>query len=483
MKKIFSISVLLISSLSFLLSQLIAANQIYPIQSEQFDIKGTWQGVLKISSVELRIVFNVAEDSTGKLTATLDSPDQGAYEIPVDEVIIDNDSVKFIIKSVAGFYEGKIIEDSVMIDGNWNQGGMILPLALRKVEKVEKPNRPQEPKEPFPYKKEEVMFENKNADITLAGTLTIPEGEGSFPAVILITGSGAQNRDEELLGHKPFLVLADYLSRNGIAVLRFDDRGVGESTGDFTSATSEDFAGDVLSAVEYLKSRSEINPGQIGLAGHSEGGIIAPMAAVESEEVAFIILMAGPGLPGDEILMLQTELINKANEMDEEELKEILKLSREIYDIILVEKDSTIADSTLRELFEEQYNEMSEEEKEGMGDKQIFFENKIKTLLSPWFTFFIRYDPYPTLTRVKCPVLAIIGEKDLQVPPKENLSAIEKAFKKGGNQNFKTLELQGLNHLFQTAETGSPLEYGKIEETFSPDAMKVIKDWILEVTK
>ncbi|MCH7771379.1 MAG: alpha/beta fold hydrolase [Bacteroidetes bacterium] len=469
-----------IKSLSFLLYITILSSCVISLTNAQNNIliEGSWAGKLQIQSIELRIVVNVVKDSAGKLTATLDSPDQSAYDIPVDEVIFNEDSVKFIVKSVAGFYEGKYFADSIMIKGNWNQGGMSLPLVLRITAQIEKPNRPQEPKEPFPYQSEEVKFENKNANITLAGTLTLPEHRVSFPAVVLITGSGAQNRDEELLGHKPFLVLADYLTRNGIAVLRFDDRGVGESNGDFSSANSEDFAGDVLSAVEYLKSRSGINPKQIGLAGHSEGGIIASMVAVESEDVAFIVLMAGPGLPGDEILMLQTELINKANEMDEEELKENLKLSREIYDVILIEKDSIIADSTLRKLFEEHYNKMSDKEKEGIKDKETFLENKIKTLLSPWFTFFIRYDPYPMLTKVKCPVLAIIGEKDLQVPPKENLSAIEKALKEGGNQNFKTVELQGLNHLFQTAETGLPLEYGKIEETFSPDAMKIILDWI-----
>jgi len=470
-----------IKSSSFLFYIIILSSCIVSLTNAQNNIiiKGSWAGKLQIQSIELRIIFNVKQDKEGELTATMDSPDQGAYGIKVDKVKFNGIDVEFNLPSITGYFKGRLIEDSLLIRGKWNQSGISLPLVLEWVEKIEKPNRPQEPKEPFPYQSEEVKFENKNANITLAGTLTLPEHGDSFPAVVLITGSGAQNRDEELLGHKPFLVLSDYLTRNGIAVLRYDERGIGESTGDFSSATSEDFAGDVLSAVEYLKSRSGINPKRIGLVGHSEGGIIAPMVALEVEDVAFIVLMAGPGLPGDEILMLQTELISKANEMDEEELKENLKLSREIYDIILIEKDSTIADSTLRKLFEEQYNKMSEKEKEEIGDKQIFIENKIKTLLSPWFTFFIRYDPYPMLTRVKCPVLAIIGEKDLQVPSKENLSAIEKALKEGGNQNFKTMELPGLNHLFQTAETGSPLEYGKIEETFSPDAMKIISNWIL----
>jgi fermentation-respiration switch protein FrsA (DUF1100 family) len=466
--------------ISFTVSlQLAAKTQHNSSMPKQFDIVGTWQGVLKISSVELRIVFNVARDTIGNLTATLDSPDQGAYDIPVDEIIFNMDSVKFIVNSVAGFYEGKIIEDSVMFDGNWNQGGMVLPLVLRKTDKVEKPNRPQEPKEPFPYKVEEVKFENKTAKITLSGTLTFPNEGGLFPAVVLITGSGPQNRDEELLGHKPFLVLADYLTRNGIAVLRFDDRGTGESSGDFSTATSVDFSDDVLAAVEFLKSREEINLDQIGLIGHSEGGIIAPMAANSSKDIAFIVLMAGTGLRGDSILILQTGLIMRANGEGEEVIKRDLRIQRGVYNIVLSNSDSTEADKKLRQHYEDVYAELSGEEKNEIGDIEKFLENQSKVLLNPWFRYFIKYDPYSALTKVKCPVLAICGEKDLQVPPKENLAAIEMALKEGGNKNYRIAELKGLNHLFQTAETGSPLEYGKIEETFSPDAMKLILDWIL----
>jgi len=446
-----------------------------------FDLEGSWAGTLKISNVELRIVFNVIKDASGKLLANLDSPDQGAYGIAVDEVIVKGDSIKFIVGVVKGFYAGKIFPDSLKIAGVWNQGGMALPLDLRKTEKLIKPKRPQEPKEPFPYRSEEIKFVNTEAGDTLAGTLTLPDEAGPFTAVILVTGSGPQNRNEELLGHKPFLVLADYLTRKGIAVLRYDDRGIGESTGDFTKATSEDFADDAIAAVEFLKARKDIN--KIGVAGHSEGGIIAPMAAVQSEDVDFIVLMAGTGIRGDSILMLQTELIMRASGSDEATISRDLGIYRQIYSILVSNNDDEAIKQDLSAILDDSYKYLTEEEKVEVGTKEQMIEMQLNVLLGKWFRYFIKYDPYPTLKKVKCPVLAINGEKDLQVPPKENLSAIEKALKEGGNKNYKIVEMPGLNHLFQKSETGSPTEYGNIEETFSKEAMKVIADWILEVTK
>lgn len=446
-----------------------------------FDLEGSWAGTLKISSAQLRVIFNVSKNPSGNLTATLDSPDQGAYGIAVNEVVVKDDSIKFIIRLVNGYYEGIYISDSLKIVGVWHQAGMSLPLELRKTEKVEKPNRPQEPKEPFPYRSEEVKFVNAEAGDTLAGTLTLPNEGGPFTAVILVSGSGPQDRNEELLGHKPFLVLADYLTRKGIAVLRYDDRGIGESTGDFTKATSEDFADDALAAVEFLKARKDIN--RIGVAGHSEGGIIAPMAAVKSDDVDFIILMAGTGVRGDSILMLQTELIMKASGSDDATISRDLGIYRRIYSILVSDCDEETIKRDLSAILDESYKYLTEEEKAEVGTKDQMIEMQLKVLLSPWFRYFVKYDPYPTLKKVKCPVLAINGEKDLQVPPKENLSAIENALKEGGNEIYKIIEMPGLNHLFQKGKTGSPTEYGNIEETFSPDAMRVISDWILEVTK
>ena len=295
---------------------------------------------------------------------------------------------------------------------------------------MKKLKRPQEPKEPFPYKVEEVTFENKIHKLTLAGTLTMPMEGSNFPAVIMITGSGGQNRDEELLGHKPFLVIADYLTRNGFAVLRYDDRGIAKSTGDHSLATTEDFAIDALSAVEFLKSRNEINHSKIGLIGHSEGGMIAPIAAIQSNDIAFIVMMAGIGIPGDSILYLQGELIQRAEGTNEEEIQKSVKIQRRLFPMIKKINNDSELKNKIEQFFWEEYAMMSDKEKSELGDPKVYLDMQIKTLTSPWFKYFVRFDPIPTLEKVKCPVLAINGEKDLQVPPKENLSAIEECAEK-----------------------------------------------------
>ena len=451
--------------------------------TSEISIEGIWEGKLKVPGGELRIVFKISKNPDGTLTATLDSPDQGATDIPVEEVIFKDNTLRLEVKSAGGFFEGKVQEDFLSIKGELNQAGQSLPLVLERVEEIAKVNRPQEPKKPYPYKEEEVTYENKEARITLAGTLTFPLEKGPFPAVLLITGSGAQDRDETVLNHKPFLVLADYLTRLGIVVLRIDDRGVGGSTGDFSQATSEDFASDVLAGIEYLKTRKEINPEQIGLIGHSEGGIIAPMVAAKSSDIAFIILMAGTGLTGEEILYLQGALIYRAMGVSEEDIIKNRQFNEKIFSVLKEEDDSENAEEKLRQMFMEDWEKMSDEKKEQIGDPEVFLEAQLQSLLSPWYRFFLTYDPKPTLSKVKCPVLAINGEKDLQVPPKENLSAIEEALVAGGNKNFIVKELPGLNHLFQTAQTGVPSEYAKIEETISPIALKIIGDWISEQAK
>jgi len=446
-------------------------------------IEGIWEGNLKVFGTELRIVCKISKNSDGTLTATLDSPDQGVTGIPVEKVMVKDNTLYLEINSVGGIFEGKISNDFLTIEGQWRQSGQSLPLTVKRVNTAIEILRPQEPKKPYPYLEEEVFYENKEAKITLAGTLTLPSKEGNFPVVLLITGSGPQDRNEALAGHRPFLVLADYLTRQGIAVLRVDDRGVGRSTGDFSKATSEDFASDVLAGIEYLKTRKEINPKKIGLIGHSEGGIIAPMVAVKSPDVAFIVLMAGTGLTGEEISYLQGALIAKAMGVSEEVIVKNRQFNEKIFSILKEEEDSEIAEKILRQMFMADWEKMNEEEKKVIGDPKIYLKVQLQSLLSPWFRFFLTYDPQPTLSKVKCPVLAINGEKDLQVPPKENLSAIKEALQTGGNENFTIKELPGLNHLFQTAQTGAPAEYAKIEETISPVALKIISDWILQQAK
>ncbi|WP_457654050.1 alpha/beta hydrolase family protein [Rhodocaloribacter sp.] len=456
-----------------------------PAPGPDVDVAGDWLGTLAVGSVELRIVFHFTKADDGALHGTMDSPDQGAEGIPLGRIEGEGMKLRVEIPAVGGAYEGVIDADGARIEGTWSQGGQTFPLTLvpvREGEKIEKPKRPQEPERPLPYREEEVRFRNEDAGITLAGTLTLPEGEGPFPAAALISGSGPQDRDEALLGHRPFLVLSDYLTRHGIAVLRFDDRGVGASEGDFASATSADFATDVAAAVDFLEARSGIDAGKVGLIGHSEGGLIAPMVAAERPDVAFIVLMAGPGITGRRILELQSVLIARADGTDEDVIAWNSRVQKLIFDIVKTTPDDEEAAARIRKAWEAELGRLSDAEKQKYKVDEVDIEAQIRQVLSPWFRFFLTYDPAPALRKVRCPVLAINGEKDLQVPSKENLSAIEEALKAGGNTRYEVVEMPGLNHLFQPAETGAISEYAKIEVTIAPEALERITRWILAQT-
>lgn len=447
------------------------------------EIKGLWLGNLSVPNGELRILFNISTEADGSINATMDSPDQGVSGIHVETVTYKDGSLTLEVKSIRGVFEGTLKEDGKTIKGEWKQAGSVFPLVLHYVDKAPETRRAQDPVKPYPYVEEEVTYENKEAGVKLAGTLTYPDSEGPFPAVILISGSGSQNRDEEILGHRPFLVLSDYLTRQGIAVLRVDDRGVGGSTGNFSEATTEDFTEDVLAGVEYLKSRKDINPSRIGLVGHSEGGLVAPLAAVKSQDIAFIVLMAGPGVNGEKIILSQNELILRAEGADNDTITRNDALMKKLFSVVKEEQNDTIAREELKKIINSELENMSKEQKQYSDFSEVDLDTQIQPILSPWMRFFLVYDPVPTLKEVKCPVLAINGEKDLQVSPDENLPEIEKALKEGGNQNYSVKELPGLNHLFQKAQTGSPSEYAKIEETISPDALELIGNWISEHTK
>jgi hypothetical protein len=430
--------------------------------------------------MKLRIVFNISA-SGDTLKATMDSPDQGAKGIPVSSVEVEGDTVRFEVQAVRGYYEGVLDADSLKIAGEWHQSGLKIPLELGRTNEEVVVRRPQEPKKPYPYDEEEVEYPNEEAGIKLAGTLTTPKGEGPFPAVILISGSGPQDRNETLMGHKPFLVLADYLTRRGIAVLRFDDRGVGASTGNFADATTRDFAGDVRAGIDFLESRKDIDKKRIGLIGHSEGAIVAPMVAARSKDVAFIVLMAGTGMTGEEILYSQAAAILRASGVDEHLVMKNRMWQEAMFAIIEGTKDDSLAVRKLVEAMRDSTAGLSKAEKAALGVVEENLEAQAKSMVSPWFRFFLTYDPRSALKQVKCPVLALGGEKDLQVPAKENLGAIKQALVEGGNEKVTVVELPGLNHLFQTAETGVPAEYARIEETMSPTALERIGDWILGV--
>lgn len=445
------------------------------------NITGQWNGLLKVQGVQLRLVFHVTQTETG-YSAIMDSPDQGANGIPVQTTSFENSIVKFELPNLMIAYEGTF--EGNAIKGNFKQGGMSFPLDLaREEQEKEVLIRPQEPKEPFPYYSEEVKFKNTKDGIVLAGTLTLPEKEGKFPAVILISGSGPQNRNEELLGHKPFLVLADHLTKNGIAVLRFDDRGTAESEGDFKTATSFDFAQDVEAALLYLRTRKEINKKKIGLIGHSEGGIIAPMLAAKSKQVDFIVLMAGTGISGDKLLLAQQELIGRASGLSEEALAKIKASNKGAFDIISASDNLETIKAELKAYLKQSLKESGASALPNGTTEDEFISRQIDQLTSPWMLNFLKYDPAPILVKVKCPVLALNGSKDLQVPADLNLTAIEQALKKGKNKRFEIKELPNLNHLFQECETGAPSEYAKIEQTISPSALSAISDWIVKRVK
>ncbi|WP_035647819.1 S9 family peptidase [Flavobacterium sp. ASV13] len=434
------------------------------------EIAGQWNGLLKVPGTQLRVVFHVNKTEAG-YSATMDSPDQKVTGIPMEKASFDNSILKLEMPKAQISYEGILNKDDIIV-GKFTQRGQSTELNLSK-EIIQKQvyARPQEPQKPYPYYTEDVKFENKTDKVVLAGTLSLPKKEGNFPAVILISGSGGQNRDGETLGHKPFLVLADFLTKKGFAVLRFDDRGVEQSTGDISKSTTADFARDVQAGVDYLQTRKEINKNKIGLIGHSEGGVIAPIVAGNSKAIDFIVLLAGPGLRGDKLLLLQKEAVERVSGVPESDIQKAQEIFRGAYDIILVSKTN---DENLKKdvttYFASKYNE------------------EIAKSLTPQFTnnwmyYFLKMDPAVNLAKVKCPVLALNGSKDIQVPATVDLEAIEKTLLKAGNKNVTTKELPNLNHLFQESKTGSPEEYEKIEQTFSSLALEEISNWLMVQTK
>jgi uncharacterized protein len=432
--------------------------------------EGYWVGTMTIGVIEVRLGLKI-ESKEGKLTGSIDAIDQGVKGIPIEGVQFADGTLTLKMTAMKSEYVGKMQPDGDTIKGELEQGGKYA-LEFKRVDKPPELRRPQLPKKPYPYVEEEITFDSKAKDVKLAATFTKPMGDGPFPAVALITGSGPQDRDETLLGHKPFLVIADYLTRKGIAVLRYDDRGIGKSTGKFNGATSRDFADDAAGAVAYLRGRKDV--GKIGLMGHSEGGMIAPMVASEDPEVGFIILLAGPGTPCDELMVAQGQLIVKARGGDAKALARQKEIQLKLF--ALAKKGADL--EQLKDAVTELEMNLSEDEKKEVAKTRAATNAQVSQLAGRWFRYFLNYDPRPALEKVKCPVLAINGDKDLQVPAKENLEAIEKALNAGGNKDVTVKEFPGLNHLFQPSKTGLPTEYGRIETTFAPEALELIAEWI-----
>lgn len=452
-----------------------------PVHGQQIgeSIPGSWLGVLDAGAVELRLVFNISINEDSTLKATMDSPDQGAKDIPLGEVKLTEDSIRIEAPGLMGFYIGKIVSQS-NIEGEWHQAGRSFQVDLERQDEPIVLIRPQEPKAPFPYNEEEVSFTNSEQGFSLAGTLTIPQGEGPFPAAILVSGSGGQNRDEEIFGHKPFKLIADYLTRKGIAVLRYDDRGVAASGGSAAGSSTEEYAGDAWSAFEYLMDRNDINPSKIGIIGHSEGGMIAFMLASSQKDLAFIVSLAGPGVDGKNILLDQSDHIARLSGVENAILEDNRNVMNGVYDIMIANKSYENWEKETIEFTSKYYSEkLTGTYTE--ADIERGKENLLASIPEPayaWMRYFVMFDPAPLFSRISCPVLALNGEKDCQVLPEQNISAIKKGLESAGNKEVLTMILPGLNHLFQNCESGLPNEYGIIEETFDPETLALIAEWI-----
>ncbi|CAN5809124.1 alpha/beta fold hydrolase [soil metagenome] len=453
---------------------------------------GTWTGTIAVGpGMELPLVVHVAPSEDGSWSATMDSPAQGATGIPVASVTWEDGVLSLDISAIGASYRGRL-DDEGRIAGEFTQGGRPVPLVF---ERTDDPGsllpRPQHPEPPFPYETEEVRFANPQAGIHLAGTLSIPPGDGPWPAVVLVTGSGPQDRDETLLGHKPFLVIADHLTRAGIAVLRYDDRGVADSEGDFGSGTTMDFAEDAAAAVAFLRHHAAVDPERIGIVGHSEGGLIAPLVAtgrtgtiVPAEAVAFVVLLAGPGEDGGAVLLQQAEAISRVMGMPEEGVEQMLRFQRDMQAILRNEDDAEVRNASLEALLRSVMEGMDPQARveQGIpaGQEEAWVAAQLGTMTSPWFRSFLLLDPRPALSALEVPVLGLFAELDLQVLPEPNRTAMAEALKRAPTDDATLLVLPGLNHLFQTAETGAPSEYAAIEETFAPAALDAIRTWILE---
>jgi pimeloyl-ACP methyl ester carboxylesterase len=445
------------------------------------DLSGVWHGNAKTPDGKDVLFVFLFEKNQDKYTATMAVPTFNVSGVKPKSTVLEQGHLKIEDAGLGMTYDGFWIEASELIEGTYTEGGVKLLLSLKKGNpKMPKNYRPQEPEKPYPYYEENVKFNNTDAGVTLSGTFTRPIQKGEYPVVILISGSGRHDRDGSAMTHKPFLVLSDYLTRQGIAVLRYDDRGFGESTGDFSKATTADFAQDVLSAVGYLKSRKDIDIKQIGLIGHSEGGIIAPLVANQTSDISFMVSLAGTGIPGNEVSVMQSKSLRPFPVPDEVTFEENVRKS-----IKIASSNKEISQKRKELLAHNEAYLVPILKSLGAPDENIskFIENETETVLKPWNTYFFNYNPADEFEKLRIPVLSLNGSKDTQVDATVNQNAIRQALIKGKNENYKIVELENLNHLFQECETGKMDEYRKIEQTFSPIALNEIKKWVIEHLK
>ncbi|SEK56445.1 hypothetical protein SAMN04487910_0831 [Aquimarina amphilecti] len=435
------------------------------------DISGDWIGEVNINGNKLEIVFNIKKVSNDYVSA-LSILKQGLSGAKATETTIIDSVVTMLFPDLKLVYKGRFNKNAEII-GDFSQNGRPIPLNLKKGTITL--NRPQEPKPPFNYRSESITFINKDDNIKLSGTLSMPKKKGKYPLAIIISGSGPQNRDGDMFGHKPYFVLADDLTKNGIAIFRFDERGMGESEGNFNTVTIDVSASDVKYAIDFLKERKEFNDSKVGLIGHSIGGLVAPKVAAEKGGLDFLVLLAAPGINGDELMLLQKAAFERDLGLNEIQIQQGQHVVKEAYDIIVnSDLDNVSLKDSINSYYSNKYGDMFPENQRKMLVKQI---------TSSEVASFVRSKPAKYLETIDVPVLALNGDKDLQVLAKENLEGIKSALEKGGNKDAKVVALENLNHLFQESETGSLNEYSDIEQTFSPVALDIISKWIKEQVK
>ncbi len=455
---------------------ILCSNAVYA----QNDPSGIWEGKLNVGTLSLRIVFHIDKIDANNYKATMDSPDQGAKGIPCSSVILNNDSLIIESKFAGAIFKSQFVNKE-SLKGVFIQRGSNLPLDLKHVLKETELNRPQTPKPPFNYNVDSVEYDNADKTVHLAATLTYPKTKGPFAVAVMITGSGLQDRDETIFEHKPFAVIADYLTKNGIAILRVDDRTKGKSKGDVVHATSADYANDAMTSIQYLLTRNEINKKKIGVIGHSEGGFISPMIYTKWPQLSFIISLAGTGVSGTEILLKQqTDVLkplvsNAAYESFYSLTKQTLQT---IHDN---ENDSVILDKS-KKIFADWKaglkDSISIQLNVNMATPEMYANRQVKPELQAWLKYFITTEPDQFWCKVKCPVLALNGEKDIQVYAEQNTTAIAASLKKAGNKNVTVKIFPGLNHLFQHCTKCTVNEYGELEETFSIAALETMNNWL-----
>ena len=430
-----------------------------------------WQGSVALPTGEpLEFFVEVSlQKKEGKeiQRGTIDIPQQAVRALELSEVELTDGKVTFELADFNATWEAQLDGENVS-KCTFEQNGatyecQMTPIDVETFKKLTALKRPQNPLGPFPYTTEEVGLKSPVDKAEIVGTLTLPEGTGPYPGVVLISGSGSQDRDGTMFGHKPLLVMSDHLARNGIASLRIDDRGVGGSASASPEGlTTKDLAMDFAAGVAALKAIPEIDKGKRGIIGHSEGALMAAIVAAEfPKEVSYVVLLAGPAVSGEEILLQQVKVLNEAGGAPAESTEEKVQLEKQI---IQAAKKSD------KKAIEELLTKASPDAPPEL------IEAKVAEATSPWFRHFVSYDPTKALSRVKVPVLALYGSLDLQVDPEMNTPVLEKALKK--NNEVTVTVVPGLNHLFQTAEKGLPQEYATIEETFSPQVLTLVSDWI-----